>query len=100
MEHGHDLDLDPAALDDDALGGLVERLLDEERRLSARRTTLHLRIDFLRGGGYAHLDASVEQLRELEHEEREVSSTRHAVHALLERALAERHRRAGGVAQR
>jgi hypothetical protein len=96
MEHTHELD--PVSLDDAGLAALVERLVEEERRLSALRTTLHLRIDFLRGGGYAHLDASVDQLRELEHEEREVSSKRHDVHARLERALAERHRRAGVVA--
>lgn len=92
-----DNDLEPVALDDAALAGLVERLAEEERRLSARRTTLHLRIDFLRGGGYAHLDASVDQLRELEHEEQKVSSRRREVHGRLERALAERHRRAGGL---
>jgi hypothetical protein len=88
---------EPVSLDDADLAGLVERLVEEERRLSARRTTLHLRIDFLRGGGYAHLDASLDQLRELEHEEQEVSSRRHEVHARLEHALAERHRRAGGL---
>lgn len=93
MEH----ESDPVSLDDTALAGLIQRLAEEERRLSARRTTLHLRIDFLRGGGYAHLDASVDQLRELEHEERDISSRRHEVHAHLERALAERHRRAGGL---
>lgn len=93
MEH----ESDPVSLDDTALAGLIQRLAEEERRLSARRTTLHLRIDFLRGGGYAHLDASVDQLRTLEHEEREISSRRHEVHAHLERALAERHRRAGGL---
>jgi hypothetical protein len=92
-----ELELDPVSLDDATLAGLVDRLAEEERRLSGRRTTLHLRIDFLRGGGYAHLDASLDQLRELEHEEQELSSARHAVHARLERALAERHRRAGGL---
>jgi hypothetical protein len=87
-------DVDPAALDAPALDALIAHLVGEERRLSARRTTLHHRIDFLRGGGYAHLDASLDQLRELEAEEHGVSLERRHVHELLDRTRAERRARA------
>jgi predicted nucleic acid-binding Zn-ribbon protein len=86
---------DPMRLGDAELAQLIADLTEEEHRLSAHRTALHRRLEFLEGGGYAHLDASAEQLVALRSEEREVSTARRALHARLDRALAERHARAG-----
>ena len=96
MEH----EIDPRSLGDAELDELIAELTREERRLSAHRTSLHRRIEFLHGGGYAHLDASAQQLVELRKEESEVSSARRALHAHLDRALAERHARAAGPVER
>lgn len=93
MEH----ETDPTALGDAELDELIADLTQEEHRLSARRSALHRRLEFLQGGGYAHLDASAEQLVALRDEERAVSTERRALHARLDRALAERHARASGA---
>lgn len=84
----------PTLLDDKALDALVASLFAEEKRLSAKRTSLHKRIDFLRTGGYAHLDASVEQLETLKTEDRNLSDERQAIHARVDAAVSEQRRRA------
>lgn len=94
MEH----EIDPSSLGDAELDQLIADLRQQERRLSAHRTALHRRIEFLEGGGYAHIDASAAQLVALGDEEREVSAARRALHARIDRALATRHARAGGLA--
>ena len=87
-------DADPTTLTDTALDELVATLFAEEKRLSARRTSLHKRIDFLRTGGYAHLDASAEQLTTLQAEDRALSDDRQAIHAQVDAAVSEQRRRA------
>jgi hypothetical protein len=87
-------DLDPTALADGALDELVASLFAEEKRVSAKRTSLHKRIDFLRTGGYAHLDASAEQLTTLQAEDRQLSDERQAIHAQVDAAVSEQRKRA------
>lgn len=84
----------PVLLDDAGLDVLVARLAEDEKQLSAKRTTLHKRLDFLGTGGYAHIDASAEQATALQAEDRELSEKRHALHAQLDAAVAEQRRRA------
>jgi hypothetical protein len=88
------LDVDPTTLDNVSLDDLVATLFAEEKRISAKRTTLHRRIDFLNGGGYAHLDASAEQLTTLEEEDRLLSEERQAIHSRVDAAVAEQRLRA------
>lgn len=83
----------PSLLGDAALVEAIERMRTEERRISRHRNALHRRIDFLRSGGYAHLDHSAGQLSKLEVEEKEVSAARRELHARLDAALAEQHSR-------
>ncbi|MFN8222429.1 MAG: hypothetical protein U0R50_04170 [Gaiellales bacterium] len=83
----------PLLLDDDQLDVLIARLSEAEQHLSAKRTALHKRIDFLGTGGYAHLDASAEQLTTLQKEDRELSEERQALHSRLDTAVAEQRRR-------
>jgi hypothetical protein len=67
----------------------LEQLVDEERKVSLRRSRLHDRIDFLRGTGMTEPDAE-SRLATLLAEEREVSVRRHELHALIDSARAER----------
>ncbi len=89
-----EIQVDPVTLDNVALDGLVAALFAEEKRLSATRTTLHRRIDFLKGGGYAHLDASAEQLSTLLEEDRLLSEQRQDIHSRVDAAVAEQRLRA------
>ncbi len=66
----------------------LARLRKEERSLSARRTRLHSRIDFLRAGGAGDSAEAAEQLAELERQERELSGERLALHERIEVAEA------------
>ena len=84
----------PTLLADRELDELVASLFAEEKRLSAKRTSLHKRIDFLRTGGYAHLDASAEQLSTLQAEDRALSDQRQEIHARVDAAVSEQRRRA------
>jgi len=84
----------PILLGDKELDELIASLFAEEKRLSAKRTSLHKRIDFLRSGGYAHLDASAEQLDTLKAEDRTLSEERQAIHARVDAAVSEQRRRA------
>jgi hypothetical protein len=67
----------------------LERLEAEERSLSARRTRLQDRIDFLRGGGGGPVEESAEAIAGLERQEREVSEQRRELHERIELARAE-----------
>jgi chromosome segregation ATPase len=67
----------------------LERLEAEERSLSARRTRLQDRIDFLRGGGGGPVEESAEAIAGLEGQEREVSEQRRELHERIELARAE-----------
>ena len=58
----------------------------DERSLSARRTRLHNRLDFLRGGGGGDSVETAEQIAALEREEQELSRERHELHERIERA--------------
>lgn len=76
-------------------GGLVlelERLRDEERRLSRRRDRLHRRIEFLKAGG-ATDEPSRELLASVEGEERYVSKARRAAHRRIDELREEQLRR-------
>jgi chromosome segregation ATPase len=65
-------------------GDTLERLEQEERRLSTRRARLHDRIDFVRANGNADgLPATPEQLEALEEQERALSRERSALHARI-----------------
>jgi hypothetical protein len=81
-----------AALSDDELSALVAETGGRERSLSKKRSRLHDRMDFLRGGG-ADSTVAAEQLRGLEAEERTLSDERRSAHNLLEALSAERVRR-------
>jgi hypothetical protein len=91
--HDTDLTIDPTSLSNAALDQLVATLFAEEKRISAKRTTLHQRIDFLKGGGYAHLDASAEQLTTLQEEDRQLSVARQEIHSRVDAAVAEQRNR-------
>ena len=69
-------------------GPRLAQLRKDERSLSARRTRLHNRIDFLRSGGGGDSAEAAEQLAELERQERELSDERQALHELIEVAEA------------
>lgn len=65
----------------------LAQLRKEERSLSARRTRLHNRIDFLRaGGGHPAQDADL--IADLERQERELSQQRRDLHERIELASA------------
>jgi chromosome segregation ATPase len=85
--------VDPHDLADGPLAELVAELEEQERRISRARTALQKRVDFLASGGYAHIDASAEQLTGLQAEERRVSDERQALHREIARAKAELLRR-------
>jgi predicted nucleic acid-binding Zn-ribbon protein len=70
----------------------LERLEAEERTLSARRTRLQDRIDFLRGGGGGPVEESAELIADLQRQEREVSEQRLELHERIEIARAELRR--------
>ena len=67
----------------------LERLEAEERTLSARRTRLQDRIDFLRGGGGGPVEESAELIADLVRQEREVSEQRLELHERIVIARAE-----------
>jgi hypothetical protein len=64
--------------------GALERLQEEEQSLSARRTRLHDRIDFVRSGGAGDGPAAENLLQELERQERELSERRRELHRHIE----------------
>jgi len=66
----------------------LAQLRKEERSLSARRTRLHNRIDFLRSGGGGDSAEAAEQLADLERQERELSDERRDLHERIEAAEA------------
>lgn len=84
---------DLATLPDAELDELLARLASEERLLSARRTALHRRIDFVRAGGSAYTEAGAAQLAALQEEEQQLSSERRRLHGTLEGVRAESSRR-------
>jgi hypothetical protein len=66
----------------------LAQLRKEERSLSARRTRLHQRIDFLRAGGGGNSPESAELLADLERQERAISDERRELHERIEAAEA------------
>jgi hypothetical protein len=84
---------DPATLSDAELGTRLRQLEREEHSVSRRRTTLHTRIDFVRGGGFASTDPTLEPLAELVAAERELSTQRLELHAQIDALRVERTRR-------
>ena len=67
----------------------LAQLRKEERSLSAKRTRLHNRIDFLRAGGGGAPGQDAELLEELERQEKEISRQRRELHERIERASAQ-----------
>jgi hypothetical protein len=61
-------------------------LAAKERSLSAKRTRLQDRIDFLRAGGSGPVEDQAELIAELERQEREVSRERRELHEQIEGA--------------
>ena len=84
---------DPSELSDVELRSRLRQLEREEQTVSRRRTTLHTRIDFVRSGGYASTDPTLEPIADLEAMERELSTQRLELHAQIDALLAERTRR-------
>ena len=84
---------DPAELSDGALRSLLRRLEREEQSVSRRRTTLHTRIDFVRGGGFASTDPEHESLESLQTTEAQLSDLRLELHAQIDTLQLERTRR-------
>ena len=76
---------DPIGFSDAELDAELERLLEEERHLSARRTTFHERMSFLGAG-----DEQIPRLRDLE---RTLSTERQALHVSIDLLRAELGRR-------
>jgi hypothetical protein len=64
----------------------LARMNQEERALSARRTRIQNRLDFLRAGGGGPGAEVEEQIAELERQEREVSEQRRELHQRIELA--------------
>jgi predicted nucleic acid-binding Zn-ribbon protein len=62
----------------------LAQMRKEERSLSARRTRLHNRIDFLRAGGGGESADTAEHIAELERQEREISRERRELHERIE----------------
>jgi predicted nucleic acid-binding Zn-ribbon protein len=67
----------------------LAKLLNEERALSARRTQLQNRIDFLRSGGRGPAEDVAAQIAELVRQEQELSHQRSDLHERIELARAE-----------
>jgi len=67
----------------------LAQLRKEERSISARRTRLHNRIDFLRAGGSGLPGQDADLLEELERQEKEISRERRDLHERIERASAQ-----------
>ena len=67
----------------------LSQLRKEERSLSAKRTRLHNRIDFLRAGGGGLPGQDGDLLEELERREKEISRQRRELHERIERMSAE-----------
>ena len=67
----------------------LAQLRKEERSISARRTRLHNRIDFLRAGGSGLPGQDADLLEELERQEKEISRERRELHERIERASAQ-----------
>lgn len=86
------IDTDPSGMTDGGLVLELERLRDEERRLSRRRDRLHRRIEFLKSGG-AIDDPSRQLLASVEGEERYVSKERRVVHRRIDELREEQLRR-------
>jgi predicted nucleic acid-binding Zn-ribbon protein len=84
---------DPSELSDVALSSRLRQLEREEHTVSRRRTTLHTRIDFVRAGGYASSDPTLETIADLEAMERELSTQRLELHAQIDALRAEHTRR-------
>jgi hypothetical protein len=85
---------DLTTLGDGELGAMLAQLERDERAVSKRRTGLHDRIAFVRGGGFASLDSTDDQLERLQEAEREVSGRRADLHRLIARVRSELSRRA------
>jgi predicted nucleic acid-binding Zn-ribbon protein len=62
----------------------LAQMRKEERSLSARRTRLHNRLDFLRAGGGGDSAETAEQIAALEREEHEISRERRELHERIE----------------
>jgi hypothetical protein len=84
---------DLTTLDDAELGVLLEQLERDERSVSKRRGRLHDRIAFVRGGGFAALDSTDDQLERLQEAEREVSQQRAFLHRRISQLRSELNRR-------
>lgn len=67
----------------------LSQLRKEERSLSAKRTRLHNRIDFLRAGGGGLPGQDADLLAELERQEKEISQQRRELHELIDRLTAQ-----------
>ena len=67
----------------------LSQLRKEERSLSAKRTRLHNRIDFLRAGGGGLPGQDADLLAELERQEKEISQQRRELHELIDRVTAQ-----------
>lgn len=67
----------------------LAQLRKEERSISARRTRLHNRIDFLRAGGSSLPGQDADLLEELERQEKVISRERRELHERIERASAQ-----------
>jgi hypothetical protein len=67
----------------------LAQLRKEERSLSAKRTRLHNRIDFLRAGGSGLPGQDADLLEELERQEKEISRERRELHERIERVSAQ-----------
>jgi hypothetical protein len=78
---------------DATLKECIEQLTARERHISAVRTRIHQRIEFIRSGGAGFDDTIAEQLEQLEEEERAVSRQRREIHLILDAALVEQHLR-------
>jgi hypothetical protein len=87
------VDQDPKQLDDRALAVLAAELAEQEEHVSARRTVVHRRLDFVNAGGTGWDDEAKRTLAELTHQESELSEERQALHARIAAVAAERERR-------
>jgi hypothetical protein len=72
----------------------LSQLRKEERSISAKRTRLHNRIDFLRAGGGGLPGQDADLLEDLERQEKEISRQRRELHERIERLTAELAREA------
>ena len=67
----------------------LSQLRKEERSLSAKRTRLHNRIDFLRAGGGGLPGQDADLLEDLERQEKEISQQRRELHEQIDRVTAQ-----------